>query len=166
MPTAYLSLGANLGDRETNLAAALARLEDAGVALSRVSSLYETDPLGGPPQPPYLNLVAEVQTELRPRELLRLCLTVEADLGRERTVRWGPRLLDIDLLLYANETSDDPELTLPHPRMMERQFVLVPLAEIAPDLRLPDGRPAAAAANQEGPGVRYWGSPPEAGRSD
>jgi 2-amino-4-hydroxy-6-hydroxymethyldihydropteridine diphosphokinase len=158
--TAYLSLGANLGDRAGNLAAALARLEAAGVRVERVSSLYETAPVGGPPQPPYLNLVARVETSLPPRELLRLCLAVEAELGRVRTVHWGPRTVDIDLLLYEGATSDDLELTLPHPRMAERQFVLVPLAEIAPDLRLPDGRTAAEAADPGDPGVTYWTTPP------
>lgn len=156
---AYLSLGANLGDREGNLTAGLERLAQAGVTVSRVSSLYETAPVGGPPQPPYLNLVAEVETDLPPRALLRLCLAIEAELGRERTEHWGPRTLDMDLLLYEGVTSDDPELTLPHPRLAERQFVLVPLAEIAPDLVLPDGRAAAAAADPEDPGVRPWASP-------
>ena len=159
--TAYLSLGANQGDRAGNLAAALARLEAAGVQVERVSSLYETAPIGGPPQPPYLNLAARVETVLPPRELLRLCLAVEAELGRVRTVHWGPRTLDLDLLLYEGATSDDPELTLPHPRLTERQFVLVPLAEIAPDLPLPDGRTAAESADPTNPGVKHHGPPPE-----
>ncbi len=157
MPTAYLSLGANLGDREANLTSALHRLAETGVIVRRVSSLYETAPVGGPPQPPYLNLAVEVGTALSPRELLRLCLAIEAELGRVRTEHWGPRTLDIDLLLYEGVTSDGPELTLPHPRLAERQFVLAPLAEIAPDLRLPDGRTAAEAVDPGDPGVRAWG---------
>ena len=159
MPTAYLSLGTNLGDRAAHLAAGLERLA-AVVRVVRVSSVYETAPVGGPPQPPYLNLVAEVETDLPPRELLRRCLAIEAELGRERTEHWGPRTLDIDLLLYEGVTSDDPELTLPHPRLTERQFVLVPLAEIAPELVLPDGRRAAEAADPEDPGIRRWGPVP------
>jgi 2-amino-4-hydroxy-6-hydroxymethyldihydropteridine diphosphokinase len=157
--TAYLSLGANLGDRAGHLVAALERLRAAGVPVAQVSSLYETAPVGGPPQPPYLNLVARVETSLPPRELLRLCLGVEAELGRVRTVHWGPRTVDIDLLLYEGAVSDDAELTLPHPRLTERQFVLVPLAEIAPDLRLPDGSTAGEAAEPGDPGVTRWGPP-------
>jgi 2-amino-4-hydroxy-6-hydroxymethyldihydropteridine diphosphokinase len=101
-----------------------------------------------------------VETSLAPRELLRLCLAVEAELGRERTERWGPRVIDIDLLLYEDAIADDPELTLPHPRLTERQFVLVPLAEIAPELGLPDGRTAAETADPTDPGVRYYGPRP------
>jgi 2-amino-4-hydroxy-6-hydroxymethyldihydropteridine diphosphokinase len=158
--TAYLSLGANLGDRAGNLAAGLQRLREAGVRVERMSSLYETAPVGGPEQPAYLNLVARVTTDLGPRELLRLALAVETRLGRVRTVRWGPRTLDIDLLLYEGACAHDAELTLPHPRLTERQFVLVPLAEIAPDLPLPDGRTAAQAADPQDPSVRYYGPPP------
>ena len=162
MPTAYLSLGANLGDRAGSLAAALEGLRAAGVRVARVSSVYETAPVGGPEQPAYLNLVARVETGLPPRELLRLGLAVEAELGRVRTVRWGPRTLDIDLLLYEDARSEDAELTLPHPRLTERQFVLVPLAEIAPEVVLPDGRTAAQAADPADPGVRYHGPAPRA----
>lgn len=145
--TAYLSLGSNLGNRDRNLAEAVRRLGTTpGVEVRRVSSVYETAPVGGPPQGDFLNLVVELATTLSPRELLAACQAIEADLGRERTVRWGPRTIDLDVLIYEGVTSADPELTLPHPRMLERQFVLRPLAEIAPDLVLPDGRTAAQAA--------------------
>lgn len=148
--TAYLSLGSNLGNREGNLAEAVRRLADTpGVEVRRVSSVYETAPVGGPPQGDFLNLAVEVVTTLSPRELLATCQRIEADLGRERTVRWGPRTIDLDILLYEGETSADPELTLPHPRLLERQFALVPLAEIAPDLVLPDGRTAAQASRMD-----------------
>lgn len=161
MPTAYLSLGANLGDRAGNLLAALERLAEGGVQVRRVSSFYETDPVGGPPQPAYLNVVAEVETDLGPGPLLGLCQQIESDLGRVRAERWGPRPLDIDLLLYGDVTAQEPELTLPHPRLTERQFVLVPLAEIASNLHLPDGRTAGEAADVGDAGVRYWGPLPQ-----
>lgn len=160
MPTAYLSLGANLGDRAGNLGTALERLAESGVRVRRVSSLYETDPVGGPPQPAYLNLVAEVETDLAPGALLAQCQEIESGLGRVRAERWGPRTLDIDLLLYEGVTLQGPELTLPHPRLTERQFVLAPLAELAPNLRLPDGRTAGEAADVRDAGVRYWGPLP------
>ncbi len=159
MPTVYLGFGANLGDRAGNLRDALRRLVAGGVRLRRVSSVYETAPVGGPPQPAYLNLVAEVETDLAPRALLALCQRIERDLGRVRAERWGPRTVDIDLLLYEGVTAQEPGLTLPHPRLGERQFVLVPLAEIAPELLLPEGRIAGEAADPQDPGVRYWGPP-------
>lgn len=159
MPIAYLSLGANLGDRAGYLRAALQRLAEGGVRLRRVSGLYETEPVGGPPQPAYLNLVAEVETDLSPQALLVRCQEIESELGRVRTERWGPRTVDLDLLLYEGVTLQEPGLTLPHPRLMERQFVLVPLAEIAPELQLPEGRRAQEAADPRDPGVRYWGPP-------
>jgi 2-amino-4-hydroxy-6-hydroxymethyldihydropteridine diphosphokinase len=137
--SAYIALGSNLGDRRRLLDQALQLLrESPHVSVGKVSSYHETEPVGGPSgQGAYLNAAAEVQTDLPPRELLRLLLDVEARLGRVRQERFGPRTIDLDLLLYGDATSDDEELTLPHPRMHERLFVLRPLAEIAPRARHP-----------------------------
>lgn len=140
----FLSLGSNLGDREGNLRAALRLLEKQGVHVVRRSSWYETDPVGYTDQPSFLNVVVEVRTSLDPHELLRCAQRVEAALGRVRTVRWGPRTVDVDVLLYGGRVVNTPDLVLPHPRMRERAFVLVPLFEVAPELVLPDGTPVAA----------------------
>lgn len=131
---AVLGLGGNLGDRADNLHAALdalAHLPNTDVVA--VSSLYETAPVGYADQPDFYNLVAVVETALSPRALLGGCLGIEAALGRVRTFRNAPRVVDIDVLLYEGVASDDAELTLPHPRMMERAFVLVPLSELFPN---------------------------------
>jgi len=134
---AYLGLGSNLGDREALLRAAIAALDATpGVRVTSISSLYETPPWGPVPQGPYLNACVALDTTLSPRELLTLCLAIERDHGRERAIRWGPRTLDMDVLLYGDESIDEEGLIVPHPRMAERAFVLVPLAEIAPDLRI------------------------------
>jgi 2-amino-4-hydroxy-6-hydroxymethyldihydropteridine diphosphokinase len=132
--TSYLALGSNLGDRRALLDRAVATLgARPEVSILRVSSIYETQPVGGPAgQGPYLNAVAELATGLVPDELLRLLLETERALGRVRTERDGPRTIDLDLLLHGETIRDDPELTLPHPRMHQRLFVLQPLAEIAP----------------------------------
>ncbi len=137
----FLSLGSNVGDRRANLMAALRRLEAEGVRVVRQSSWYETDPVGYTEQPPFLNLVVEVRTALDPLALLRCAQRVEAALGRVREVRWGPRTVDVDLILYGQRVIRTSELVVPHPRMRERAFVLVPLCEVAPDLLLPDGTP-------------------------
>lgn len=142
MKTAFLALGSNLGDRVATLAEALRGLEaNRDVQVVRVSSIYETVPVGVVDQPDFLNLVAEVRTRLSPDQLLAHALTVEALLGRVRRERWGPRTIDIDLLWFEGEIVATPTLTLPHPRWAERAFVVVPLAEIAPDLEV-DGEPA------------------------
>jgi 2-amino-4-hydroxy-6-hydroxymethyldihydropteridine diphosphokinase len=141
MTRAYLSLGSNAGDRRQMLEQALARLEASGqVTVLRQSSLYETEPVGKTDQPWFYNLVAEIQTRLTPHELLDLAQAVERDLGRTRDVRWGPRTVDIDIVLYGGEQISTPRLAVPHPEMARRRFVLLPLVEIAPDLALPDGR--------------------------
>jgi 2-amino-4-hydroxy-6-hydroxymethyldihydropteridine diphosphokinase len=129
----YIGLGSNLGDRAATLAAALRDLAAAGdIRVLRCSSLHETAPVGGPPgQGNYLNAVAELDTELPPQALLTRLLEVERRHGRERRERNGPRTLDLDLLLYREVESQDPELTIPHPRMWEREFVLRPLAELS-----------------------------------
>jgi 2-amino-4-hydroxy-6-hydroxymethyldihydropteridine diphosphokinase len=143
--TAYIGLGSNLGQREETLRAALVELEHVdGVEVTAVSSLWETAPVGGPPQGDYLNAAAQVRTCLAPEELLRALQGIEARFGRERGARWGPRTLDLDLLLYADAVVSTPDLQVPHPRMHERLFVLGPLCEIAPEARHPVlGRSAA-----------------------
>jgi len=131
---AYLGLGANLGDPERQLAEALARLAAAEeVEVLKVSGFYRNPPLGPPDQPWYVNAVAQVKTRLEPEELLRVLQKVEQDLGRVRGERWGPRIIDLDILLYDGLIMDGPELVLPHPEMHRRAFVLLPLAEIAPE---------------------------------
>lgn len=130
MKRAFLSLGSNLGDRRATLAAAVAALED----VVAVSPVYETDPVGGPEQGPYLNIVVELATERGARDLLKAALALEVEAGRERRVRWGPRTLDIDVLWVEGESVDEPDLRVPHPRMHQRGFVMVPLADLAPDL--------------------------------
>lgn len=137
---AFLSLGSNLGDRAATLHAALEELGRRGVRIVRRSSLYETAPVGVTGQPVFLNLAVEVETTLEPEDLLAACQAVERDLGRVRVERWGPRTVDIDILLYDHRTVATPELVIPHPRLTERRFVLVPLLEIAPQAALPDGR--------------------------
>jgi 2-amino-4-hydroxy-6-hydroxymethyldihydropteridine diphosphokinase len=131
---AYIALGSNLGDRRSNLMRALEELAAAaGLQLGRRSAFYETAPVGGPPgQPPYLNAVIEAHSALSPDDLLALLLAIETRLGRVRTLPDGPRTIDLDLLFYGESVRDDPRLTLPHPRLHERLFVLEPLAEIAP----------------------------------
>jgi 2-amino-4-hydroxy-6-hydroxymethyldihydropteridine diphosphokinase len=128
---AFLGLGSNLGDREAHLRAAVAELDD----VVAVSPVYETDPVGGPEdQGPYLNLVVELDTPLDARGLLEECRRLEADAGRVREVRWGPRTLDVDVLWVEGDERHEPDLEVPHPRLWERRFVLAPLRDIAPDL--------------------------------
>lgn len=130
MTRAFLGLGSNLGDRMGYLKGAVAAMDDC-VA---VSGVFETDPVGGPDQGQYLNVVAELETDRSARDLLELCQALEASAGRVREVRWGPRTLDVDVLWVDGETVDEPDLVVPHPRMLERAFVMVPLGELAPDL--------------------------------
>jgi 2-amino-4-hydroxy-6-hydroxymethyldihydropteridine diphosphokinase len=131
---AFIGLGSNLGDRRALLRAAVDGLEAAGDVVG-VSPLYETEPIGGPEgQGPYLNVVVELSTGDTPRELLERCRALEAAAGRVRTVRWGPRTLDADVLWVQGCEVDEPDLTVPHPRLWERRFVVQPLADLAPDL--------------------------------
>ena len=135
MSRAYLALGSNLGDRLAHLQSAVDGLDAAdGVDVVAVSRVYETEPVGGPPQDPYLNAVVAIETELDPYALLALAQRIERDAQRVRAERWGPRTLDVDVLLYDDVRLDDPDLTLPHPRMWERGFVLAPLRDVAPAL--------------------------------
>lgn len=139
--TAYLGLGSNLGDRLGNLQAAVDLLAGrAGIRVVRSSRVYESEPVGGPAQPDYLNAVLEVETDLRPRALLETCRAVEAGMGRVRSERWGPRTIDVDVLTFGDEAIEEADLIVPHPRMHERGFVLVPLTELSPDPPLPGGR--------------------------
>lgn len=133
---AYLGLGANIGDRESNLRTAIKMLIDCGCELFAVSSLYQTRPVGLIDQPDFLNAVVGVMTNLDPHALLATCKKIESKLGRKRTTHWGPRVIDIDILLYEGVVMDDAELVIPHPHMLDRAFVLVPLAEIAPDIEI------------------------------
>lgn len=137
MKRVYLSLGANLGDREAALREALSQLGAAGIRILRVSSLYETEPRDVPDQPWFLNAVAEAETELFPKQLLARTQAVEQAMGRKKTRPKGPRSIDVDILLYGNAVVDTETLVIPHPRMHERRFVLEPLAELAPELRHP-----------------------------
>ena len=128
---AFLGLGSNLGDRWAHLRAAVAGLPD----VVAVSSVYETEAVGGPPgQGPYLNAVVELDTELSPRRLLEVARRLEEAAGRVRSERWGPRPLDVDVLLMGDLAVDEPDLQVPHPRLWERTFVLAPLADLAPEL--------------------------------
>ncbi len=135
--TVYLSLGSNVGDRAKNLQDAIAALADAGVEVRKTSSIYETEPVDLREQPWFLNCVVEAHTNLPPLELLQALRAIETRMGSKKLVAKGPRLIDMDILLYGDETIDTPELQVPHPRMHLRRFVLAPLAEIAPRARHP-----------------------------
>lgn len=137
--TAYLSLGSNLGDRKQYLTDALQALSDSsGIQITGVSSLYETDPVGLLDQPPFLNCVIRIETKRPALDLLTVCQSVENRLGRKRDVRWGPRTIDIDLLIYDDLKSTSKKLTLPHPRMTERAFVMIPLRELQSGCKIED----------------------------
>jgi len=137
MKTVYLSLGSNMGDRAENIARAIEALVPNGVRVARQSSLYETEPVEIVAQDWFLNCVVEAETGLTPQELMRTILKIERSLGRERRVPKGPRTIDVDILLFGSTIIREAELEIPHPRMAERRFVLVPLAEIAPAARHP-----------------------------
>lgn len=131
MSRAYVALGSNLGDREENLRTALKHLQENGVEVIKTSTFIETEPYGVTDQPGFVNAVCQVETELAPLELLHLLLSIEQEMGRVRLRRWGERNIDLDLLLYEDAVLESEELTLPHPDMQNRNFVLIPLAEIA-----------------------------------
>lgn len=134
MSTAYIALGSNLGDKEKNLRRALLLLTQQGVEIAKVSSFFKTEPYGVTDQPEFLNAVCEVRTNLQPRALLDVLLATELAMGRVRLRHWGERNIDLDLLLYGDVVLDTERLRLPHPDMHNRDFVLLPLAEIAPDV--------------------------------
>lgn len=148
MTRAHVALGSNVGDRMAILDSAVRALDaDERTHVMAVSKVYETEPVGGPRQGPYLNAVAVLETDRDPMELLRLLLAIEERLGRVRDhrERWGPRTADLDLILYDQTQIDMPELTVPHPRARERAFVLVPLVDADPFATFPDGEPAVEA---------------------
>lgn len=158
---AYLGLGSNLGDRIAYLQAAVDGLHaDARTTVQAVSSVYQTAPVGGPEQEEYLNVAVRVATRRSPARLLRLCQVIEAALGRERSARWGARTIDLDVLLYGPRTVATRSLQVPHPRLVERAFALVPLIEVAPGETLPDGTTLTAALAKLAPieGVTMVGS--------
>lgn len=134
MTLAYLGLGSNLGDRERNLGEARRLLEEAGARVLRASAVHETEPFGVTDQPRFLNQAVEVEWRRGPRELLAAVKAVETAAGRKPTYRWGPREIDVDILLFGSDTVDEPDLVIPHPGLYERDFLLRPLAELRPDL--------------------------------
>ena len=151
MNLSYLSLGSNMGDRFEMLRQAVAQLaEQPAVTVTQISSLYETDPVGYTDQEPFLNMVVQLETELTAMALLDVCQTIEQSLNRKRLVRWGPRTIDLDILLYNQDRIEAARLTVPHPRMNERAFVLIPLLEIDPGLEV--------AGTLETDGVLLWKS--------
>jgi 2-amino-4-hydroxy-6-hydroxymethyldihydropteridine diphosphokinase len=143
LTVAVLGLGGNIGDSRKVLAGALNRLaRHPGIAVAAVSALYQTPPWGKTDQPPFLNAAARIETSLTPRGLLDAVLSVERQLGRERSERWGPRTVDIDILIFGDEAIDEPGLHVPHPHLTERAFALAPLVDVMPHAEL-SGRPAA-----------------------
>lgn len=137
--TVYIALGSNVGCKRDNMAQAVQLIADLpATQVVKSSSLYETEPWGKTDQDEFLNQVIEIETALQPEELLHELQNIEIKMGRQRKEKWGPRLIDLDILLYGNEVIDDPQLTIPHPYLRERLFVLVPLAEIGAELQFPD----------------------------
>ncbi len=133
MSTAYIGIGSNLGNREENCGRAIALLIEHGVTVTKRSSMIETEPWGVEDQPKFINMAVEIETSLTPEELLTFLKRTETDIGRQPGLRWGPRMIDLDILLYDDLVLKTPDLEIPHPRIAERDFVLKPLAEIAPD---------------------------------
>ncbi|TRZ36408.1 2-amino-4-hydroxy-6-hydroxymethyldihydropteridine diphosphokinase [Niallia circulans] len=137
--TAFLSLGSNIGERLENLREAVLMLEqNNSIEVVSVSSIYETDPVGYEEQEMFLNIAVQVRTLLSPFDLLGACQDIEQKLGRKRIIRWGPRTIDLDILLFNHENIESEKLIIPHPRMEERAFVLIPLIEIAPFVKVPN----------------------------
>lgn len=135
---AYISLGSNLDDRLSYLKGAIAELhKDERISINKISSIYETDPVGYTNQGNFLNIVVKLETDYEVEQLLQKCLQIELELGRERKIRWGPRTIDLDILLYNQDNIETDDLSVPHPRMHERAFVIIPLLEIEPNIELP-----------------------------
>lgn len=154
--TAFLGLGSNMGNRERLLADAIKQLQaHPSIQVAAASPLYETDPVGYTEQPSFLNMVCRIATTLTPEALLEVTSGIERAMGRERLVRWGPRTIDIDVLLYDNITLQTSALTIPHPRIMERAFVLVPLLDVM-DQTEHNWRPGFAGLDIAATGVRRW----------
>ena len=137
MSTAFIGIGSNLGNREGNCLRATGLLGTKGLRVEKQSSLYETAPWGEKNQPLFLNMAVEIQTDCTPEELLRLLKEIESELGREKTYKWGPRVIDLDILLFDNLIMNRHDLCIPHPLLHKRDFVLKPLAELAPDMLHP-----------------------------
>lgn len=158
MSRAYIGLGSNMGDRQGNLKAALKALSAAlpDVVVVGKSGVYGSEPVGMTDQPDFLNAVVAVETTLDPRRLLSFLNQIEIDMGRQRITRWGPRTLDLDILMYGEARQDDEDLTLPHLRLTERRFALEPLLEIEPDATLPDGTPLASLLESLGDEQATW----------
>ena len=157
----YLSLGSNLGDREANLARATGALSRLGVRVSRCSSIYETEPVDFLSQPWFLNCLIEAETSLAPGELLGKLQSVEQELGRQKGLTRGPRIIDLDILFYGDEAIHEAGIEIPHPRLANRRFVLIPLVELAPEFRHPVLEKTAAemlAATKDRSVVRLWQS--------
>ncbi len=156
----YLSVGTNIGEREENLAAAIFLIStQPDIRLTNQSSFYETEPIGYTEQDSFLNVVVEIKTALSPMQLLSHCQSIEQKLGRKRTIRWGPRIIDVDILLFDSRSIQTDELTVPHPRMHERSFVMAPLAEINPDIEIPMQQQTAREIAAELPDretIRKW----------
>ena len=152
MTLAYLGLGSNIGDREAFIVSAIEALGSAGVKVVARSSLYETAPVG-PPQRDFINAVVAVDTGLEPSELLAVVKRIEAELGRTESEHWGPREIDLDILLFGDLMLEEAGITIPHPQLTKRQFVVVPLLEIDPDLVLPSGEPLSVFADRDPVGV-------------
>lgn len=160
MNDAYLSIGTNLGNREQNLQAAIELLRNKkGILIQKISPIYETAPVGYVDQPHFLNIALFIQTALTPFELLEACQSIENELGRVRTIRWGPRTIDLDILLYNNDNIETKNLIIPHPRMFERAFVLVPLMDVAKrpfNDKLLQAENALKHMNPEKEGIKRW----------
>ncbi|WML41909.1 2-amino-4-hydroxy-6-hydroxymethyldihydropteridine diphosphokinase [Neobacillus sp. OS1-2] len=157
---AFIALGSNIGNRYDNITSAINCLTShSEIKLANYSSVYETDPVGYEDQDLFLNMVIEIMTDLSALELLEFCLKTELELGRKRELRWGPRTIDLDILTFNQENIETEKLTVPHPRMVERSFVMVPLAEINPDQSIPGvDKPLNIVLNElhDKEGVRIW----------
>ncbi|MEX2587137.1 MAG: 2-amino-4-hydroxy-6-hydroxymethyldihydropteridine diphosphokinase [Actinomycetota bacterium] len=155
---AYVGLGSNLGDRLENLKRAVAEMRACGLDVLAASSVYETDPVG-PPQPDFLNAAVEIDCDLPAGGIVPLLKNVEAKIGRGKAERWGPREIDLDLLLLGDQTVSEPGVTVPHPELTNRPFALVPVLELDPDLELPSGEPLEAFCESDPPGVKLFSDP-------
>lgn len=158
MNTVFISLGSNIGNRLDYLQRAVHLLQQVDkINVVKLSSIYETDPVGYEEQAAFLNMVVEIETLLTPHEVLKKCNQIEAKLGRTRDIRWGPRTVDLDILLYNEENMKTEDLIIPHPRMMERGFVLIPLVELQANLIDPQSKQLIAdAAQVQKEGIHLW----------
>lgn len=155
---AYVGLGSNVGDRLENLKRAVASMRSIGLKVMATSSVYETDPVG-PPQPDFLNAAVEIDCDLPAAEIVSVLKGIEVTNGREQTQRWGPREIDLDLLLLGDQMVSEQGVTVPHPELTNRPFALVPVLELDPDLELPSGEPLEAFCETDPPGVKLFSDP-------